>query len=93
MTASAVVVRISATDATVTVPTSPEMRISDLKKALSEQYAFPIKKQKLTVNGKKLKDSQRVCEAMDATEDVIDVSVSVRGGCFGCDCCGCFCCI
>lgn len=95
MASTTIIIRIAATEEVLQVtPTSPDMRVSELKQALQAAHAFPVKKQKLSVNGKKLKDRQRLSEiALDPSEDVIDLSVSVKGGCVGCDCCGCFCCI
>ena len=96
--AAPVLVRIAATDAIYQVtPTSDKFRVSDLKAELNRTAAFPAKKQTLSVNGKKLKDKQIVSDVCDPTQDIIDLSVAIKGGCCGCDldccCCDVGCCI
>lgn len=93
MATSPIVVRIAATDAMVTLEPTSGMRVKDLKQALNDSHAFPVKKQKMSINGKKIKDSQRVSEILNPAEDIIDLSVSVKGGCCECNCCCCECCI
>lgn len=86
-----VLVRLAATNALINVDCTPDMQVGDLKKAIYETQSYPTKKQKLTVNGKSLKDRKRVCDMVDPTKDIIDVSINAKGGCCGCeaDCCCC----
>lgn len=88
-----VLVRVSATQSLLEVAATPDMRVKDLKQALYETHAYPIKKQKLTVNGKKLKDGQSVSDKVNPDKDIVDLSVGMAGGCIEMDCCCCECCI
>jgi hypothetical protein len=86
-----VLIRLAATNALTSVECTPDMRVADLKQAIYEAHAYPMKKQKLSVNGKAMKDKKKIEDMVDPSKDIIDVSISTRGGCFGCefDCCCC----
>lgn len=88
-----VLVRVSATQSLVEVPATPDMRVKDLKQALYEKHAYPVKKQKLTVNGQKLKDKQSLSDKINPQQDIVELSVGMAGGCCECDCCCFECCI
>jgi hypothetical protein len=92
-----VLVRLAATNALINVDCTPDMRVVDLKKAIYESQSYPMKKQKLYVNGRSLKDKKKVADVVDASNDIVDVSINAKGGCCGfeCDlcCCDFGCCI
>lgn len=78
-----VVVFVSATEACLNIPTTPDMRVADLKQALFDAYGYPVKKQRLTIryDGKKLADNKIVDGLVNAEQDMIVLTVGVSGGC------------
>lgn len=79
-----VLVLVSATEACLNIATTPDMRAADLKQALFDAYGYPVKRMRLTVNGKKLADKATVEDMVDAEQEMIVLSVGVAGGCLLC---------